>query len=113
MSPLSWWLDGRKWREDNLSSWEGMGIPGENGLNPFQEECLDRLRSVVDVAESRVEGIEEKYVTGPLGKGDVQFFIYEDGAGIHGGKTDIRLERWDYRTLNDLIEAFVSKAKKY
>ncbi len=114
MSPLSLWLNGKKWREDNLSSWEGMGIPGENGLNPFQQECLDYLGSVVDIAEHRVEGDAEKTISGRLGKkGEVQYFIYEDSAVIRNGKKDFQFQRWDYRTLSDLIQAFVAKAKKF
>ena len=125
MGLISWWKEQRKWRQDNNQSWEGMDTPLENGWTKFQEICLEALTSTVDVTEvieSRVAGSEgfdgpdgqgEKMIIGQLKKSNINYYIYEDGAELSGEGESWRLERWDFRTLDELVKFFVDKAKEF
>lgn len=66
MGLISWWKERRRWRQDNNRSWDSMDCPLESSLTRFQEICLEALTTLVDVTESRVEGTNEKYITGRL-----------------------------------------------
>ncbi len=112
MGLINWWKEQRKWRQDNNTSWEGMDSPEESGLTQFQMKCLKELSDIVDTTESRIEGLKEKFITGPLKGGEFTYFIYEDGAEISSSNIEIRLERWDFRTMEDLIKEFIVKASE-
>jgi hypothetical protein len=112
MSFTQWWKRKRKWRGANTSSWDGMDIPGQKGLTQFQETCLEALGEVIDVSQCSLEGEEEKYITGRFRETHLRYYIYEDGAEISGTGTDMRFERWDHSTPQELVKRFLEEAKK-
>ena len=112
MSLIQWWKRKRKWQEANTRSWDGMDIPGQNGLTKFQETCLEALGEVTDMSHYSLEGEEEKYITGRFRETHLRYYIYEDGAEISGTDTDMRFERWNHPTLQELVKSFLEEAKK-
>ena len=112
MGLLGWWKERRQWRQDNFRSWDGRDSPLGDGWTKFQVICLEALTTLVDVTESRVEGTNEKYITGRLRESNANYYIYEDGAELSGKNKVWRLERWDFRTLDKLVKQFSSKAKE-
>ena len=81
-------------------------------MTRFQEICLEAFTNIVDITESQVVGTNERYITGSLQKSNVTYYIYEDGAELSGEGIDWRLERWDFRTLDELVIDFTDKARK-
>jgi hypothetical protein len=113
MGLIQWWKVSRRWRQDNTESWAGMDVPGEDGLTRFQKICLEALSSVTDTSGRSIEGGEtEKYISGSFRASRLRWYIYEDGAEISNGNTDMRFERWDFRTLDKLLGKFVQDARK-
>lgn len=85
-----------------------MDAPQPDGLSLFQHRCLSALRSAVRIEEPTREGESEVYVTGSVSQSPLRFWIYADGAQASGSGGEVMLERWDYRTPNDLIEQFIA-----
>jgi len=86
-------------------------------LTAFQTECeqqlLDTLKqSRWEVVDRRVEGINEKFIRIRVQSPVVDFYVYNDEAGIQGEGVDIRLEQPDYSDSKDLIAAFIGSIRE-
>jgi hypothetical protein len=86
----------------------------EHQLTSFQTECEERLVAALAqvgrcVADRRLDGISEAYVTGSIEGRDITFWIYMDGADFHAGPRHRVFERPDYDSLDDLAGKFVQE----
>ena len=83
-------------------------------LNSFQIECEQQLLEIIQrsnckLLNRKVEGINERFITGDLSAKDLKVFIYNDGAEISGTNLDERYESADYDSLNALRDSFIKK----
>ena len=83
-------------------------------LNSFQIECEQKLLEIIQrsnckLLNRKVEGINERFITGDLSAKDLKVFIYSDGAEISGTNIDERFESADYDSLDDLRDSFIKK----
>jgi hypothetical protein len=83
-------------------------------LNSFQIECEQQLldilhRSNCKLLNRKIEGINERFVTGELSVRGLKVFIYIDGAEITGTNVDERFESAAYDSLNALRDSFLKK----
>ncbi len=113
MGLMQWLKNRTKCADREDAEWDTYEQKTDNELTIFQKHCFVSLaRACVDysdlIKERRIEGSSEKYIVGTLPDSTVKYWIYNDGAEIG----DRLLERWDYRTPQDLIEDFISIAKK-
>ena len=102
------WLKRRREYQDNLfQSWSGYDEAGSDGRTIFQKEVLSSLQTDPGVESVEfVHGRHERYYLGHLVNSGMKFFVYEDGAELE----DIRYERWDYETRQELVVQFLCKA---
>lgn len=86
----------------------------ERELTKFQVRCEERLTATLaragrSVADRRLDGVSETYITGSIGARDIAFWIYRDGADFRAGRCHRVFERPDYDSLDDLAEKFVQE----
>jgi len=86
----------------------------ERELTKFQTECEKRLTAALaqvgrSLADRRVAGISETYITGSVQCRDITFWIYEDGADFKARDRHPTFERPDYDSLDDLADAFIQQ----
>ena len=86
-------------------------------LSQFQIKCENQLQNLLnnhqqEIIDRTIEGENERYVKGRISGSNFWFFIYVDEAGIQGASLDLRFERPDYDSLEDLSEAFLSAVSK-
>jgi hypothetical protein len=86
----------------------------ERELTQFQTECEERLTAALAkvgrrVADRRLDGISETYVTGSIEGRDITFWIYMDGADFHAGTRHRVFERPDYDSLDALAGKFAQE----
>jgi len=86
----------------------------ERQLTSFQAECEKRLAAALAqvgrcVADRRLDGISETYVTGSIEGRNITFWIYMDGADFHAGPRHRVFERPDYDSLDALAGKFVQE----
>ena len=84
---------------------------------PFQTECKRQLLQTISkcrlkVVEHAIEGENERYIRIRIQEPAVEFFVYEDECGIQGKGTDIRFERPDFSSSDDLVAAFLRSIRK-
>jgi hypothetical protein len=84
----------------------------ERELTRFQTECEKRLTAALAakgrrVADRRLDGISQTYITGKVEGRDITFWIYTDGADFEAGDTHPVFECPDYDSLDQLAGAFV------
>lgn len=105
---IAWWRKRREYLDNHNQSWAGYDSVGPDGRTIFQNEVLSSLRAGGAVKSVEfIQGKTEGYYRGHLFNSDVEFFIYEDGAELR----DIRYERWDYETRQELVKQFLCKAR--
>ncbi|MGH8274538.1 MAG: hypothetical protein ACRES9_09885 [Gammaproteobacteria bacterium] len=95
-------------------AWQPAVEAGPDGLTPFQQQTLERLRLAVKgiSLQQYGPGQGEAYLKGPLPGTEATVFVYTDGAEICvGSKTLFSGERWDYVSPDELIESFVSAVR--
>src|SRR3954470_5808773 len=96
-------------RREHERSWARARQPDQNGVSPFQQDCLDTLALVhtrshrVQPAVAEDPGLKshEKYFHGVLDDGRT-FYIYVDGAQVG----ERRFEESDFLTPEELCVAF-------
>ena len=81
-------------------------------LTSFQTECEKRLATSLEgvgkqLANRRVDGISETYITANIKDQDITFWIYADGADFQSPHGHQVFERPDYDSLDDLAEKFI------
>ena len=81
-------------------------IEVEKGIN----DMLEHLGK--HVADRRIAGISETYITGSIKDPDITFWIYPDGAALHAGRRRRAFERTDYEALSDLGCKFIEELTK-
>lgn len=91
-----------------------MTEPRMHTLTDFQIRCESRLRDEVraigvQLINREVKGEHEAYVQIEI-RG-LTLWIYLDGVEIQGKGADLRLERYDFKSLEDLENEFVARVK--
>jgi len=81
-------------------------------LTSFQTECETQLAAALErvgkqVANRRIDGISETYITGNIKDQDIAFWIYADGADFQAPNRHQIFERPDYASLDELAEKFI------
>jgi hypothetical protein len=81
-------------------------------LTDFQKNCERELRKQlgslrVELKNREVHGAEDPAIRAEMD--NLFIWIYADGAEIGGEGLNWRYERYDYDTLDQLCQAFVSK----
>jgi hypothetical protein len=87
-------------------------MPMDRTLSEFQKSCLRELERVLaplsrQIMEPRLLGEHETYLQTRVADSDIEIFIYEDEATFSVSGTHRMYERCDYRSPDDLIDAFV------
>ena len=86
----------------------------ERELTRFQTECEKRLTAGLAqvgrcVADRRLDGISETYITGSIKGRDITFWIYRDMADFDATSGHRVFESTDYDSLDSLAEKFVEE----
>ena len=86
-------------------------------LTSFQIECEKGISASLErlgkhVADRRIEGVSETYVTGTITDSDITFWIYADGADFRAPSEHRVFERPDYESVVDLGNAFIEALLK-
>jgi hypothetical protein len=86
-------------------------------LTSFQIECEKGVTDALEhlgnhVADRRIAGISETYITGTIKGQDITFWIYADGADFQAGHRHRVFERPDYDSLVDLGCKFIEELAK-
>src|SRR6266404_200915 len=81
-------------------------------LTSFQIECDKGITAALgrvgrQIAERRIDGISETYITGNIKEQDTTFWIYADGACFQAPHQHRIFERADYGSLGALGKAFI------
>ena len=84
----------------------------ERQLTRFQAECEKRLTAALAqvgrcVADRRLDGISETYITGNIKDREITFWIYRDGADFKAGDREPAFESPDFESLDDLAREFI------
>ena len=108
---INWFKDNREWKKYHLEAWSPVTDPDENGITPFQKKCLKALTENVQKDGISCEGNQEKFYTGIILGTNIRIYVYSDGAEISSDDLDFRLEKWDFKTPDELINQFIEKAK--
>ena len=111
---ISDWNAARRRRTlDHEQSWAGQDATAPSGLTVFQERCEAALcnflssRGIQFRERQVMQGANEKWVEGFIGDTDARVYIYEDQVQLSAPETSLNLERWDARTPDELIAAFM------
>jgi hypothetical protein len=108
------WLKNRRDRAElRRIAWENIDRKEDNSLTAFQNQCNKELLETFEnsrelIKKQNIEGLSEKYILGTLPNSGINYWIYEDGAQLG----DYPLEREDYDTPQNLINDFITRAKK-
>jgi hypothetical protein len=83
-------------------------------LTSFQTDCEKRLTAALArvgrcVADQRLDGVSETYMTGSIKGRDITFWIYTDGADFQAGHRHRHFERPDYNSLDALAAKFIEE----
>lgn len=81
--------------------------------NPFQSSTQSALLSLLHelgATPSRVE-VTGDDATVEVDADQVRFWIYPDGACVIGRGADFVYEKWDYGSLDELREDFLSRVR--
>jgi hypothetical protein len=86
-------------------------------LTVFQTEIEKAINDIVEhlgkqIAERRIAGLSETYITGTIKDQDLTFWIYSDGAAFLVGRRHRAFERPDYEALLDLSTEFLNELMK-
>ena len=86
-------------------------------LTAFQIEVEKGINDVLDhlgklVADRRIAGISETYITASIKDQDVTFWIYPGGAALQLGRRYRAFERPDHEALADLGCKFIEELAK-
>ncbi len=78
-------------------------------LTSFQHECESKLwillkKKNLNLVNRKLGGQKETYIYGQVK--DLEIWIYEDSAEIGGNDIDKRFEKPDFKSEDDLINAF-------
>ena len=86
-------------------------------LTVFQIEVEKGISDVLEhfgkhVADRRIAGISEIYITGSIKDQDITYWIYPGGAALQAGPRHRAFERPDYEALADLGCKFIEELTK-
>ena len=78
-------------------------------LTNFQHKCESEFsvllkKKNLDLVNRRLDGQKETYIYGQVK--DLEIWIYEDSAEISGNNIDKRFEKPDFKSEDELINAF-------
>ena len=81
-------------------------------LTSFQTMCEKLLVAALkrvgkQIANRRIDGISETYITGNIKGTDISFRIYDEGADFQTPHKHEVFERQDYESLDELAEKFI------
>jgi hypothetical protein len=114
----TWTGEGRRHDE----AWAPMRGRNAEGLTAFQVLCERKLIETVEAAGANLSGrkvnpithrgkpTDELCIEWSIEGTALRIGIYPDGGGIWGETIDDRLEEWDARTPDDLIEILCAYA---
>ena len=109
----AYYSDTYDWREHE-AAWRPATVPGPDSLTPFQRNCEVSLSAALkargaELAERSLYRTAdgETIVEGRVVPINLDVWIQPDGAQAGFGKGTIRLEEWDARTPEELIDEFV------
>ena len=86
-------------------------------LTNFQIECEKGITTALEqlgkrIADRRIDGVSETYITGCIQDSDITFWIYADGADFRTANEHRVFERLDYESLVELGCAFIEALLK-
>ena len=93
-------------------------------LSEFQTACEREVHNVLHAFGRQLVGRRigqvsgsrdpDFFVSGTISGTETEVFVYDDGAELLGGKgVDVRMERPDFDTLDELKNAYVAALSKY
>ncbi len=92
-------------------SWEQLAEMDAFGTSPFQNLCCNKVSRLIPDArfeealiqeEELEEGAAEKYFVADIPTIDMKVYVYLDSAEIVSPKLDVRFDRANSRTPDDL-----------
>ncbi len=106
---FSRWRNARQWRREHVESFARVATPNEEGVTPFQAQCLAAVDSIVSrgAFQVAVHSDGTRYFVAPIPGTTAELFVHDTEAGIHGPSLDWRFEEWDYRTPEELVAKVV------
>lgn len=98
--------------EANRETWELVAVPGLDGLTEFQRLAAKALAREFGSFPLKRHGESEYYLHGGVPGTSAEVFVYEDGGEVSNCAVELRAERWDYSTPEELIKDLVAYARR-
>ncbi|MFT7221263.1 MAG: hypothetical protein ACI8Z1_002885 [Candidatus Azotimanducaceae bacterium] len=84
-------------------SWEQLAEMDVFGTSPFQNLCCRDVAKFIPAVMFEEQGLQEKYFVADIPMNGIRVFVYLDSAEIVSPALDIRFDREDSETPEDLV----------
>ncbi len=109
----AWVASQRQWKRDHLATWAGWTDAEPGGLSKFQLEAESAVEAALREANANLTGREVHplsdgaYLYAVISPVGVDLWLHSDTVEVGKDKAYRRLEEWDFRTPQEMIDEAV------